>query len=155
MPLSEDTVCRWVVRDQQVFVAEALAPLAVTVHHAEALRNRDVIWFVDNVGACSVLIKGNSSQYDAGIVTAAVHLCWARLGIRSWIEWVASDDNPSDGLSRAGLNDPWTLMQKPPWVLVDLLPPPWFRLIELQPVDVGVLLQSCPVVKGAKLGCAG
>ena len=88
MHLSEDTLCRWVKRDQQVFVAEALAPLAVTVHHADALRNRDIVWFVDNIGACSVLIKGNSSQYDAGIVTAAVHLCWARLGIRSWIEWV-------------------------------------------------------------------
>ena len=150
MPLSEDTLCRWVVRDQQVFVAESLAPLAVTVHHAESLRNRDVVWFVDNVGACSVLIKGNSSQYDAGIVTAAVHLCWARLGIRSWIEWVASDDNPSDGLSRKGLKDPWTLAQQPPWSLVELLPPPWFRLIELPPVDVGLLLQSCPVVNGAK-----
>ena len=106
MPLSEDTCCRLVKRDQQVFVAEALAPLAVTVHHADALRNRDIVWFVDHIGACSVLFKGKSSQYDAGIVTAAVHLCWARLGIRSWIEWVASDDNPSDGLSCVGLENP-------------------------------------------------
>ena len=76
MPLSEDILCRWVKRDQQVFVAETLAPLAASIHHADRLRNRDIVWFVDNVGACSVLIKGNSSQHDAGIVTATAHLCW-------------------------------------------------------------------------------
>ena len=125
--------------------------MAATVHHAGALRNRDIVWFVDDVGACSVLINGNSSQYDAGVVTAAAHLCWARLGIRTWIERVASDDNPSDGLSRLGLKDPWSLSHEPPWDFVELLPPPWFSLIELPPVQVGELLQSCPVVNGAKL----
>ena len=44
MALSEETLCQWVKRDQQVFVAETLAPLAASVHHAESLRNRDVVW---------------------------------------------------------------------------------------------------------------
>jgi hypothetical protein len=39
------------------------------------------------------------------------HLKWAELGCRVWIEWINSDSNPSDGLSRAGLLDPWTLRQ--------------------------------------------
>ena len=142
MALSEETLCQWVKRDQQVFVAETLAPLAASVHHAESLRNRDVVWYVDNIGACSVLIKGNSSQYDAGIIVAAAHLTWAKLGARVWFEWIASDDNPSDGLSRDGLLDPWTLQQVPSWSLVSLQPPSWFSLIELPPVKIGELLQS-------------
>ena len=35
----------------------------------------------------------------------------AKLGCRVFFEFVASDDNPSDGLSRNGLLDNWSLEQ--------------------------------------------
>ena len=35
-----------------------------------------------------------------------------------WLEWVDSDSNVSDGLSRAGVSDPWTLSQG--WTLKEV-----------------------------------
>ena len=131
MSVPESMLCKWQARNQQVFVAEALAVLAATLLHQDILRNRDVIWFVDNIGALQVLIKGNSSQFDAGNVCAAAHLYWAAAGTRVWFEWVASNDNPSDGLSRDGLHDMWTMAQKPKWVVHEYEAPDWFALIEL------------------------
>ena len=42
-----------------------------------------------------------------------------------WFEGVASDDNLSDGLSRLGLSDPWTLAPVPTWALLEFSPPAW------------------------------
>ena len=142
MPTPETILSGWVQRDQQVFVAETLVTLAATIYHKSQLAHRDVIWFVDNLGPLSVLVKGNSSQFDAGVVTATAHLLWSRLNMRVWLEWVASDDNCSDGLSRNGLADEWTLQQKPAWECVELTPPSWFKLLRLPQVDVSVALQS-------------
>ena len=146
MVIPESILAKWVSRDQQIFVAEALAPLAATILHHSTFLHRDVIWFIDNVGACSVLIKGNSSQYDAGIVAATCLLAWARMGVRMWFEWVASDDNPSDGLSRDGLLDQWTLDQRPRWQCDEHDPPAWFPLLSLPSVRLGDALMSLPHV---------
>ena len=51
------------------------------------------------------------------------HLLWLHLGSRVWIEWVDSASNPSDGLSRLGLQDPWTRMQD--WALSAPDDSPW------------------------------
>jgi len=131
MVVPQEKLATWKERDQQVFVAETLAVLATTIEHKESLRGRDVIWFVDNIGALQVLIKGNSAQFDAGNVCAAAHLLWASLGTRVWFEWVASDDNPSDGLSRKGLLDEWTLKQTPKWQIAEYTAPDWFSLSDL------------------------
>jgi len=131
MSVPESLLSNWKARNQQVFVAEALAVLAATLLHQDILRNRDVLWFVDNIGALQILIKGNSSQFDAGNVCAAAHLFWAAAGTRVWFEWVCSDDNPSDGLSRDGIHDEWTLEQKPKWHVQEFEAPEWFALIDL------------------------
>ena len=34
-----------------------------------------------------------------------------RLVCRAWFEWIDSDSNISDGLSREGVTDPWTKAQ--------------------------------------------
>jgi hypothetical protein len=131
MYVPERLLAQWSPRNQQVFVAEALAVMAATLLHQDILQGRDVIWFVDNIGALQVLIKGNSSQFDAGNVCAAAHLFWAAAGTRVWFEWVASDDNPSDGLSRNGLLDEWTRRQEPFWEIAEYEAPAWFALIDL------------------------
>ena len=38
-------------------------------------------------------------------------LLWAELNCQVWIEWINTKSNPADGLSRLGLQDPWTLRQ--------------------------------------------
>ena len=128
MTFGEELLKKWVQRDQQIFVAEALAILAASIHLKPSLAGRDVIWFVDNVSALAVMVKGNTAQYDAGIVCATTHLLWAAIEAKVWFEWVVSDDNPSDGLSRLGLQDAWTLAQLPKWACEDIPPPAFFKL---------------------------
>ena len=41
--------------------------------------------------------------------------------VRVWFEWVDSHSNPSDGLSRAGLEDDWTRSQA--WQLSEVVFP--------------------------------
>ena len=46
-----------------------------------------------------------------GAVAQAAHWKLHCLGARMWVEWIDSDSNPSDGLSRDGLDDQWALNQ--------------------------------------------
>ena len=39
-----------------------------------------------------------------------LQLCRA-VRTKAWFEWIDSDSNPADGLSRLGLQDPWSLQQ--------------------------------------------
>ena len=122
----------WKQRKQQIFSAEAFDPLTATWDCA-ALRERDVIWFVDNEAAVATLIRGASTQGDVQAIVEASHLLWSLRRLRVWIEWIDSDSNPSDGLSRDGLICSWcakhgitlTLAKPPPWsspqTLVDVL----------------------------------
>ena len=56
----------------------------------------------------------------------ALHAIFARLGVRVWIEYVESASNPSDGLSRAGLEDAWTVAQG--WTLKEVPCPSFFGM---------------------------
>ena len=51
----------------------------------------------------------------------AVHLAAAKLSCRLWFEWVPTDMNCSDGLSRDGILDSWSLQQD--WNLQVWKPP--------------------------------
>ena len=53
---------------------------------------------------------------------ATAHLLWLHLQCRVWIEWVDSDSNPADGLSRWD-SRPWTPNQG--WNLAHPGVPPW------------------------------
>ena len=54
---------------------------------------------------------------------------------RLWFEWIDSDSNPSDGLSRAGLADEWTRAQG--FELLEELPPfTWDELSRIAGDDV-------------------
>ena len=59
---------------------------------------------------CS-LIRGTARPEDVGKLAAAVHLKLIELQSRVWYEWIDSNSNPADGLSRLGLEDPWTVAQ--------------------------------------------
>ena len=104
-------------------LAEAMALIAVTVNHPHLLYGSDVWGFIDNEAAASAAIRAGA---EADVVTAIVqtaHLLWAELRCRVWVEWIDSNSNPSDGLSRKGLVDPWTVRQG--WELREAWQPPW------------------------------
>ena len=70
-----------------------------------------MIVLVDNEAAVSSLIRGSTKVGDANALVELCHALSLLLHTRVWIEWVDSDSNPSDGLSRLGVRDPWTLDQ--------------------------------------------
>ena len=114
-------------RQTQIMPLEALAILqCFSVFADQPIRGRDLLIFVDNQSVCAAVAKGACSSADCAHIVSACHLLWAKLGCRLWIEWVASDDNPSDGLSRTGLQDPWTRLQG--WRLQDHPCLPWQKL---------------------------
>ena len=102
----------WSARRQQIFPAETVAvPIALSLfsHH---MCGRDVIAFCDNSAAVSTLIRGTSTSEDCRGLAELTHALMLSLHIRLWIDWVDSQSNPSDGLSRLGMQDPWTQTQK-------------------------------------------
>ena len=63
----------------------------------------------------SALIRGVSKVSDAAQLAELFHALLLQLASRAWVEWIDSDSNPADGLSRLGLRDPWTAQQD--WIL--------------------------------------
>ena len=102
-------------RKTQIFAAETIVGLIVPLLCPELVRGRDVTWFIDNEAAVSSLIRGTSRSEDVGHIAAAAQLAMMAVGARVWYEWVDTKSNPSDGLSRGGLSDPWTLQRN--WLL--------------------------------------
>lgn len=126
----------WVPRNQQIFPGESLCGLLVPwIHHA-VLSARDVLWFVDNEAAVASLIRGSSQQPDVHTICQFSQVMLHTLGTRVWWEWINSESNPSDGLSRLGLSDPWSADQG--WLLAEYEFPP-----ELLPHLFFHSFQSC------------
>ena len=49
---------------------------------------------------------------DCAAMAELAHALQLQLSIRLRIDWVDSDSNPADGLSRDGISDAWTLAQQ-------------------------------------------
>ena len=107
----DEVLNSWTPRKQQIFPGETLCGLIVPWFHQDRLRNHDILWFVDNEGAVSALIRGSSSQDDVHLIAQFSNLLTHSLNCRAWYEWIDSGSNPSDGLSREGISDPWTATQ--------------------------------------------
>ena len=96
-------------RGTQISPAETLGPAAALATWPRLLTNQDVIFFCDNLGAVFSLISGVASVSDLQAIIAASHAALASATVRWWLEWVPSDSNCSDGLSRDGQNDNWCI----------------------------------------------
>ena len=85
----------------------------VKVRHkrAECFVHDTFSGFVDNDAAVSALVRGSSKQPDAASIVHYIHWLLVHHNIRAWFEWVDTDSNPSDGLSRDGIHDEWSLRQ--------------------------------------------
>lgn len=103
---------QWKPRTQQIYPGETLAAVVVPALCPSLLRGQDVIWFFDNEAAVSAIIRASTAEEDVLILVHQAHLQFHELQMRTWVEWVDSASNPSDGLSRLGLLDEWTLAQK-------------------------------------------
>ena len=95
-----------------IVAAEAFAVLAAFWQHRDLLTGADVISFIDTEAAARAMIKGDSRLPVVGTMAMCVQLLLIRYNIAVWFEWVDSDSNLADGLSRDGAEDSWTLKQK-------------------------------------------
>ena len=77
-----------------------LAAVAAYTSRPEQLRDRDVIHFIDNVGAYSGLGKGYSPDMDSARMISVFHTMNAALRSNVWFEYVPSKANISDLPSR-------------------------------------------------------
>ena len=57
------------------------------------------VHYIDNDSALATLVKGSSSVMSGECITAFTHSKIADLGLWTWFDRVASDDNPVDKLS--------------------------------------------------------
>ena len=94
----------WKLKKQQIFTGETLCMLVVPLLHGGLLQDRVAIWLVDNMGALSASIKGGSREVDVHLIALAAASLRTPRAFRPWYEWVDSDSNPSDGLSRVGIS---------------------------------------------------
>lgn len=125
-------IATWKSRSQQIFPGETVAALVVALVHEALLANQDLLYmlyFTDNQASAASLIRVTSSEEDVLFLVQQVHLRFLAMHSRVWYEWLDSESNPSDGLSRLGLADPWTLSQ--PWQVREfsfpaILDPPSF-----------------------------
>jgi hypothetical protein len=110
-------------RRQQIFPGEVFAAYAALFEHKRDLQGKDVIFFIDNEAATASLIRGSTAQLDVMSIVQTFHWELLRWNIRAWFEWVDTDSNPSDGLSRAGISDVWSNGQG--WELAEAVAPAW------------------------------
>ena len=126
MEVSEELLSSLIERKQQIFACEALAIPAALLRNADILTNCDILWFVDNEAACSSLVRGASKEEDVASIAGAAHLMMLSRRCRIWFEWIDSDSNPADGLSRDGCEDAWTANQG--WQLRNEVPIKWAEI---------------------------
>ena len=103
---------------QQLSQCELFTAHVLIANEGHAIQGADVIWYIDNMSAVMALIKGTSAKADLAAIAVALHAVFARLGARVWVEYIETASNPSDGWSRAGLEDAWTLAQG--WTLKEV-----------------------------------
>ncbi|CAJ1440614.1 unnamed protein product [Effrenium voratum] len=113
-------------RHQQITPCEALLSVIVPCNVPHLLVGRDLIWYIDNQAACQILTKGASSAGDLCFIASLAHLLYAKLSCRVYFEYIESNANPADGLSRDGLDDAWTFSQG--WSLLPAIVPDLVRI---------------------------
>jgi len=104
-------------------ICELWAFYIFVVDHAQALAGRDLRMFIDNIGVIANLVKGSTGRHNLAVLLTIILVILASLDTRVWFEYVDTDSNPSDGLSRYGLADP--LSQRMGWVPVQSKQPTW------------------------------
>ena len=98
--VTDDIIARFRPRQQYVGQLEVLAAVAAYTSRPDQLRDRDVIHFIDNVGAYSGLGKGYSPDIDSSRMISVFHTMNAALRSNVWFEYVPSKANISDLPSR-------------------------------------------------------
>jgi hypothetical protein len=115
---------------------ESFAPLFCIYHMGYVLKNRSIIWFIDNMGVLACYTKGSSIVADISCIIHAMLLSAARLKLKSWFEHVDSKANLADGGTRG---QQWAAsifleeLPVPPWPVntSNALPEVWLKWLNM------------------------
>ena len=97
----------WGQQDTYITQLELLTVIVALVECASIFRNSRGLYFVDNVSALMAMVKGRSSKESLDSLARLGHFASFALGASAYYEYVQSDPNWSDEISRKGLEGPW------------------------------------------------
>jgi hypothetical protein len=98
---------RWGDMGTYISQLELLMGAAALLVFAPRLRGRIGVWFIDNVPALMALVGGGSRVPSLDEISLLVHPGMFALKAQAFYEWVASEANWSDGISRKGVEEEW------------------------------------------------
>ena len=90
-----------------IAICEAAVVAAAAVREAEALAEADVVWFIDNTTALHSYVKGTSANAHVERAAHLLHFLAHKFNFRVWFEFVDSNANWADGISRHLRADPF------------------------------------------------
>ena len=106
LDLDKDTLSTWLPRKTQHVTAETCCLPTGVLDCPEFFVGQDIIRVADNEASVSTIIRGTCTPDDINHLAEATMTMMALLRCRLWVEWMDSNSNPADGLSRQGLADP-------------------------------------------------
>ena len=117
----------WGRKDTIINEAELHAAPILATSAQHYLEGSDILWFIDNQAAETALVKAGSPAESMCAIALVATACLARIRARPWYEHIASEDNPSDVLSRAGESDPAVAhkIHSGQWVRLPVVEPDW------------------------------
>ena len=97
----------WGVQNTYIAQLELVMAMVAMVECASEMRGRRGVWFIDNTAALFTLVKGRSNKDSLDEIAFVVHAALYALRAQIYYEWVESESNWADGISRHGTRDPW------------------------------------------------
>ena len=113
------------VRGNPIALCESAVVLTTLFQFRHQLAGQHIIWFLDNTVALSGYVKGMSGSPILCSFIAAVHLLMLRFNMHVWFEFIPSDDNWADGISRVGFSDPFVSLLESAQHDIDWSPMSW------------------------------
>ena len=97
----------WGEYETYIAQLEMLMILVAMIELAPVMRGRRGIWYIDNVAALMAMVRGRANSPDLDRMAEVLQGAMLALEVWLYFEWIESDSNWSDGISRTGLCDPW------------------------------------------------
>ena len=97
----------WQQRETYIAQLELAMVLVALLVEAEKFRGRCGVWFIDNIAALHALCNGDSHQEDLNAMAEAIHAITFSHRCSIYYEWIESEANWADGVSRYGRHDDW------------------------------------------------
>ena len=91
-------------RQTEIIALELLAVAGALSTFRDIIAGRDIIVFCDNQSVCAALTKGASKALDIQFFATAFRTLCQEFRCCQLIEWIPTDANPADSLSRIGLS---------------------------------------------------